>query len=88
MPEPIWLLAALAAGFLLALLPAWLLLKTARENGRQQSRHERETELATLAERLASREQQLAHQRGELVEPGDHRESLLGRGVPTRSAPR
>lgn len=67
MPEPIWLLAALAAGFLLALLPAWLLLKTARETGRQQSRHERDTELATLAERLASRERQLEQQAQDLA---------------------
>jgi DNA recombination protein RmuC len=76
-PDLIWLVAALIIGFLLGLLPAILLIKSRIAAAHQSGRQELTTDLATLEERLASREEQLVRQEAEIQEQGVNLEKLL-----------
>jgi DNA recombination protein RmuC len=76
-PDLIWLLAALIIGFLFGLLPAILLIKSRIAAAHQSGRQELTTDLATLEERLASREDQLVRQEAEIQEQVGNLEKLL-----------
>ena len=67
-PDLIWLAIALITGFILGFLPAILLAKSRIEAARQAGRQEPATELATLEERLASRDARLQQLETELKE--------------------
>ena len=58
-PDLLWLVITLIIGFLLGVLPAVLLAKQRLESARQDGRQERAIELATLEERLLSRDARL-----------------------------
>jgi len=58
-PDPIWLAIALIIGFTLGLIPAILLARSRAQAAREAGRQELATTLATLEERLASRENRL-----------------------------
>ncbi len=77
MPDPVWFLAALVAGFLLALLPAILLTRNTRNAARQEGFQEQATNLAILEERLASRDDQVARLQTSLNESEAKLEELV-----------
>ncbi len=76
-PDLIWLVAALIIGFILGLFPALLLIKNRIEAARLAGRQELTTDLATLEERLTSREEQLRRQEYELQEQSNNLDKLL-----------
>ncbi len=76
-PDLLWLVAALLIGFVLGLFPAILLVKNRVEAARVAGRQELATNLATLEERLASREGQLHRQLQELKTKTNERETLI-----------
>ena len=67
-PELIWLVATLIIGFILGLFPAILLAKNRIEAARLVGRQELSSDLATLNERLASRNARLERLKIELQE--------------------
>ena len=67
-PELIWLVATLIIGFILGLFPAILLAKNRIEAARLAGRQELSSDLATLNERLASRNARLERLKIELQE--------------------
>jgi DNA recombination protein RmuC len=76
-PELLWLFAALIIGFILGLFPAILLVKNRIEAAHVSGRQELSTDLATLQERLTSREEQLRRQIEELQTRSDKLDKLL-----------
>ena len=76
-PELLWLVVAIVFGFTLGLLPAFLLTKHRREAARQYGRQELAADLASLQERLNSRDQQLQRQEDELREKTARMEILI-----------
>jgi DNA recombination protein RmuC len=76
-PELLWLVVAIVLGFTLGLLPAFLLTKHRREAARQYGRQELAADLASLQERLNSRDQQLQRQEDELREKTARMEILI-----------
>ena len=77
-PDLTGLIAALIIGFSLGLFPAILLIRSRIEAARLAGRQELATDLATLEERLASREGQLQRQGAELQEQSTQLEKLVG----------
>ncbi len=67
-PELLWLVIAVAFGFCLGLIPAILLSKNRSEAAREAGRQELTTDLATLQERVSSRDSRLQHMEKELAE--------------------
>ncbi len=65
-PDLIWLAIALIIGFILGFIPAVLLVKSRTQAARQAGRQDLATELATLEERLASRDARLQRFEAEL----------------------
>ncbi len=76
-PDLIWLVAALIIGFFLGLLPAMLLIKQRIEAARLAGRLELSGDLATLAERLASRNSQLERFAAECREKDEKLDRLI-----------
>jgi len=76
-PELLWLVVAILFGFALGLLPAILLTKHRREAERQAGRQELAAELASLQERLSSRDEQLHRQAEELREKNTRMDILI-----------
>ena len=76
-PDLIWLVAVLFSGFILGFFPAILLVKNRIEAARMAGRQELATDLATLKERLASREEQIRRQLDELQTESTKRETLV-----------
>ena len=75
-PDLVWLAAALIIGFILGLIPAILLAKSRSEAAREAGKQEMATEIATLQERLTSRDNQLQHIEAELTDKEVEFESL------------
>ncbi len=67
-PDLLWLAVALITGFILGLFPAILQIKTRLESARLAGRQELTSDLATLTERLASRNARLERLEIELQE--------------------
>jgi DNA recombination protein RmuC len=76
-PDLIWLFAALIVGFTLGLIPALLLRKNRMESAKLSGRQELATDLATLEERLTSREEQLQRQSVEINAQSGQLEKLI-----------
>ena len=76
-PDMIWLVVVLLVGFILGLFPAILLIKNRIETARLTGRQELATDLATLEERLAGREEQLRLQHEELQAKGARLDILI-----------
>ena len=76
-PDLIWLFAALIVGFTLGLIPALLLRKNRMESAKLSGRQELATDLATLEERLTSREEQLQRQSVEIKTQSGQLEKLI-----------
>ncbi len=76
-PELVWLGTALIVGFCLGLFPAILLIKNRIKASHLAGRQELGAELATLEERLCSREQQLHRQSKELQEQNNNLDQLI-----------
>jgi DNA recombination protein RmuC len=68
MPDPSWLVIALVTGFVLGLLPVILFSKSRAAAAREAGRQERAIDLATLEERLASRDSRVNQLEEELNE--------------------
>jgi DNA recombination protein RmuC len=64
--DTLWLIAALITGFFLGLVPAILLAKSRSEAAKEAGRQELTTDLATLNERVASRDARLERLEQEL----------------------
>jgi DNA recombination protein RmuC len=76
-PDLIWLVAVLFSGFALGFFPAILLVKNRIEAARLAGRQELAAKLATLEERLASREEQLCRQLDTLKTESMKRDTLV-----------
>ena len=76
-PDLIWLVAILFVGFILGFFPAILLVKNRVETARLAGRQELATDLATLEERLARREEQLRRQLDELQTESAKQDTLV-----------
>jgi DNA recombination protein RmuC len=76
-PDLLWLIAALTVGFTLGLFPAILLVRNRVESARLAGRSELSNDLATLHERLASRNAQLLRLEAEVEENDGRRERLI-----------
>ncbi len=76
-PDLIWLVAIPFVGFILLLFPVILLVKNRIEIARLSGRQELASDLATLKERLASREEQLRRQSEELQTKDSRLDSLI-----------
>ena len=74
-PELIWIVAALILGFILGLLPAIILVKSRIEAARLAGRQELSSDLATLDERLCSRNARLERLEIELREKDEKLDS-------------
>jgi len=76
-PDLVWLGAALIIGFCLGLIPAILLAKSRTEAAREAGRQDMSTEIATLQERLFSRDSQLAKLEADLAEKESEYDQLM-----------
>lgn len=76
-PDITWLAISLVLGFILGLIPAILLAKSRSTAAREAGRQELATELATLEERLSSRDARLQQMQAELDESDQKLENLL-----------
>jgi len=76
-PDLIWLVVALIVGFILGLVPILLMSKNRAEAAREAGRQDMATEIATLGERLASRDDRLAQLEAELAEKEKEFDSLM-----------
>jgi DNA recombination protein RmuC len=76
-PDLTWLVAALIIGFALGLFPAILLVKNRIDAARLSGRQELSSELATLDERLASRNARLERLETELREKNEKLDRLI-----------
>jgi DNA recombination protein RmuC len=76
-PDLLWLVAAILLGFALGLLPAILLTKHRREAARQAGRQELAADLASLQERLSSRDEQLHRQEEEIRQKNTRMDTLI-----------
>ena len=80
-PDLTWLVAALIIGFVLGLFPAILLVKNRIDAARLSGRQELSGELATLDERLISRNARLERLETELREKDDKLDRLILEGT-------
>ena len=80
-PEMTMLVTALILGFLLGALPALLLVKNRMEAARQTGRLELSNSLATLEERLASRNARLERLDADLREKDERIDELIRKGT-------
>lgn len=76
-PDLIWLAVALTIGFILGLIPAILLAKSRTEAARESGKQEVATEIATLTERLASRDNRLQQLETEIQEKEKELDALV-----------
>ena len=76
-PDLLWLIAALTIGFTLGLFPALLLVKSRIESARLAGKSELSGDLATLSERLVSRNAQLVRLETQVQENDGRRDRLM-----------
>jgi DNA recombination protein RmuC len=76
-PDLLWLAVALVIGFILGLVPAILLAKSRIGAAREAGRQDLATEMATLKERLASRDNRLQQLEAEIQEKETELDELV-----------